>query len=161
MYLTPIGPPPHETPARNTRLQHGISLLRDKLAGHWRSVHCRKPRPAKAVKQLRPAHLQPRAVANARHGRNRLRRAVRVDGARRARLVADVALEGAGGAGRARVLELIGNNIFHSNKCLQLIEVDVDSARCKDNKNELTACNTGMVLYYARVERGTHRITIP
>ena len=100
----------HETPARNTRLQHGISLQRGKLADHWRirtCVHCRKPRPAQAVKLRHPARRQPRAVPHARHRHHRLHRAVRVDRARRARLVADVALEGAGGARRARVTVLI------------------------------------------------------
>jgi len=61
-----------------------------------------KPRPAQAVKLRHPSLCQPRAVTHARHQHHRLLWAVRVDGARRARLVANVALEGAGGARRAR-----------------------------------------------------------
>ena len=52
-----------------------------------------KPRWAKTVPHLNAALRQPRAVSHARHRHHRLHRAVRVDGARRARLVADVALE--------------------------------------------------------------------
>jgi len=133
----------HQTPATNTGFQGSVILHVCVSSTLFHIKVSPEPRPAQAVKLRRPAHLQPRAVPHARHGRYRLFRAERVDRARRARLVADVTLEGAGGAGRAIVNNLAWDYVYYCRKNPKLGKVQRLSAYWQHNEHILSCCYTG------------------